>query len=68
MRQSVEKSMQRLDPYPIDLYLVHMPVSVSSISTQMNEMADLVESGKIRAVGVSNFSKFFPNFQHPLRG
>jgi aryl-alcohol dehydrogenase-like predicted oxidoreductase len=57
MRQSVEKSMQRLDPYPIDLYLVHMPVSVSSISTQMNEMADLVESGKIRAVGVSNFSK-----------
>jgi aryl-alcohol dehydrogenase-like predicted oxidoreductase len=57
MRQSVEKSMQRLDPYPIDLYLVHMPVSVSSISTQMNEMGDLVESGKIRAVGVSNFSK-----------
>jgi aryl-alcohol dehydrogenase-like predicted oxidoreductase len=57
MRKSVEKSLQRLDPYPIDLYLVHLPVSVSSITTQMNEMADLVESGKIRAVGVSNFSE-----------
>ncbi len=57
MRKSSEKSTQRLDPYPIDLYLVHMPLSTSSVKTQMNEMADLVESGKIRAVGVSNFSK-----------
>jgi aryl-alcohol dehydrogenase-like predicted oxidoreductase len=57
LRKSAEKSTQRLDPYPIDLYLVHMPLSVSSIATQMNEMADLVESGKIRAVGVSNFSR-----------
>lgn len=56
MRKSAEKSSQRLEPYPIDLYLVHMPLSVSSIETQMDEMADLVESGKIRAVGVSNFS------------
>ena len=56
MRKSVEKSSQRLEPYPIDLYLVHMPLSVSSIETQMDEMANLVESGKISAVGVSNFS------------
>lgn len=56
MRKSVEKSTKRLDPFPIDLYLVHMPLSVSSIKTQMNEMADLVEAGVIRAVGVSNFS------------
>lgn len=56
IRKSAEKSMNRLDPYPIDLYLVHMPLSVSSIKTQMHEMADLVDSGRIRAVGVSNFS------------
>lgn len=56
MRKSSEKSTKRLDPYPIDLYLVHMPLSVSSVKTQMDEMADLVESGRIRAVGVSNFS------------
>ncbi len=57
LRKSSAKSTERLAPYPIDLYLVHMPRSVSSIDTQMNEMADLVEAGKIRAVGVSNFSK-----------
>jgi aryl-alcohol dehydrogenase-like predicted oxidoreductase len=56
MRKAVKKSTERLSPYPIDLYLVHMPYSISSINTQMNEMADLLESGKIRAVGVSNFS------------
>ncbi len=56
MRKSAAKSTQRLEPYPIDLYLVHVPLSVSSIKTQMDEMADLIESGTIRAVGVSNFS------------
>ena len=54
---SAEQSTQRLDPYPIDLYLVHQPYSVSSIKSQMNAMADLVELGTIRAVGVSNFSQ-----------
>ena len=56
LRKSAEKSTKRLEPYPIDLYLVHMPLSVSSIKTQMDEMANLVDSGIIRAVGVSNFS------------
>ncbi|MHA3964429.1 MAG: aldo/keto reductase [Candidatus Thorarchaeota archaeon SMTZ1-45] len=56
IRKSAKNSISRLDPYPIDLYLIHMPLSVSSIKSQMNEMADLVDSGRIRAVGVSNFS------------
>jgi aryl-alcohol dehydrogenase-like predicted oxidoreductase len=56
LRKSAKKSTARLAPYPIDLYLVHMPLSVSSIETQMNEMADLLHAGIIRAIGVSNFS------------
>ena len=45
-----------LQPYPIDLFQVHMPGSLSSITAQMREMAALVRAGKVRAVGVSNFS------------
>jgi aryl-alcohol dehydrogenase-like predicted oxidoreductase len=56
MHNAAAKSTRRLDPYPIDLYLVHRPESLSSIDTQMDEMAKLVDSGTIRAVGVSNFS------------
>ncbi|MFW9842381.1 MAG: aldo/keto reductase, partial [Candidatus Thorarchaeota archaeon] len=56
MLKSAAKSTKRLAPYPIDLYLVHRPESLSSIDTQMDEMAKLVDAGTIRAVGVSNFS------------
>ena len=45
-----------LQPYPIDLFQVHSPGSASSIPAQMREMAKLVHAGKVRAVGVSNFS------------
>ena len=45
-----------LEPYPIDLFQVHTPGSLSSIPAQMREMAKLVRAGKVRAVGVSNFS------------
>ncbi len=45
-----------LRPYPIDLFQVHSPGSLSSIPAQMREMAKLVRAGKVRAVGVSNFS------------
>ncbi len=54
--KSAEKSTNRLNPYPIDLYLVHQNYSRSSVKAQMDAMADLVEAERIRAVGVSNFS------------
>jgi aryl-alcohol dehydrogenase-like predicted oxidoreductase len=44
-----------LAPYPIDLFQVHQPFSLSSIEAQMNAMADLVDAKRIRFVGVSNF-------------
>ncbi len=35
--------------------MVHQPYSFSTPEAEMNAMADLVEAGKIRSVGVSNF-------------
>ncbi|MHA1938673.1 MAG: aldo/keto reductase [Candidatus Thorarchaeota archaeon] len=53
--KSAEKSTNRLDPYPIDLYLIHQQYSRSSVNAQMDAMTDLVDAERIRAVGVSNF-------------
>jgi aryl-alcohol dehydrogenase-like predicted oxidoreductase len=45
-----------LGGYTIGNYMVHQPYSFSSPEAEMNAMADLVEAGKIRSVGVSNFN------------
>ncbi len=52
---SIADRLRFLDGFPIDLYYVHQPYSFSSPESEMNAMADLVEAGKIRSVGVSNF-------------
>src|SRR5664280_3234804 len=54
--RTIGTRMACLQPYPIDLFQVHTPGSLSSIPAQMREMAKLVRAGKVRAVGVSNFS------------
>jgi len=45
-----------LGSYPIDLFQIHFPWSISPIEAQMDQMAALVKGGKIRSVGVCNFS------------
>jgi aryl-alcohol dehydrogenase-like predicted oxidoreductase len=52
---TIADRLRFLDGYPIDLYYIHQPISFSSPESEMNAMADLVEAGKIRSVGVSNF-------------
>ena len=54
--RTINKRLSCLQGYPIDLYQVHFPGSFSSIAAQMREMANLLCAGKIRAIGVSNFS------------
>lgn len=54
--RSIDDRLRFLDGYSIDLYMVHQPYSFSSPEAEMEAMADLVEAGKIRSVGVSNFN------------
>jgi len=53
---TIQDRIRFLNGYSIDLYMVHQPISFSSPEAEMEAMANLVEEGKIRSVGVSNFS------------
>ncbi len=53
---TIDERIECLSPCKIDLYQIHLPYAFSSVEAQMHAMAALVEAGKIRCVGVSNFS------------
>lgn len=54
--RTISSRQRNLDGFTIDLYQIHQPYSFSSPEAEMNAMAELVKAGKIRSVGVSNFS------------
>ncbi|MFV1858426.1 MAG: aldo/keto reductase [Anaerolineales bacterium] len=54
--KTIDDRIRNMDGYAIDLYMVHQPWGFSSPESEMAAMARLVEAGKIRSVGVSNFS------------
>lgn len=54
--RTIENRLHFLGGYSIGNYMIHQPYSFSSPEVEMNAMADLVEAGKIRSVGVSNFN------------
>lgn len=54
--EALDASLSRLRRGVIDLYQVHFPVRWMPIPRLMNLMADAVAAGKVRAVGVSNYS------------
>ena len=54
--KALQDSLARLERNSIELYQHHFPSNRVSIPKLMNYMADAVEAGKVRAVGVSNYS------------
>ncbi len=56
IRREVEMSLRRLGVDTIDLYQIHWPVSDKDIEAAWQTMAELKEAGKVRHIGVSNFS------------
>jgi aryl-alcohol dehydrogenase-like predicted oxidoreductase len=54
--QTIDKRLENLEGFCIDLYQIHQPFSFSAVKAQMKAMAQLVKEEKIRFIGVSNFS------------
>lgn len=56
IRQECEDSLRRLGIDAIDLYQIHWPQPDEDIEEGWTEMARLQEEGKVRWIGVSNFT------------
>ncbi|WP_420640697.1 aldo/keto reductase [Candidatus Leptofilum sp.] len=54
--RTIGERQECLNGYTIDLHQIHVPVGFTTRRSEMNAMADLVEAGKIRSIGISNFS------------
>jgi len=54
--RALERSLRRLKTSYVDLYQIHQPNPIVPIRETMGAMEELLEAGKIRAIGVSNFS------------
>jgi diketogulonate reductase-like aldo/keto reductase len=53
---ALEKSLRMLEVSYVDLYQIHFPNSAVPIGETMGAMEEMVAKGKIRLIGVSNFS------------
>lgn len=56
LREACDASLQRLRTDVIDLYQIHRPDHLASPAEIAHGLDSLVASGKVRAVGVSNFT------------
>ena len=56
VRSECEASLRRLKADVIDLYQIHWPQPEEDIEEAWNTMAQLQKAGKVRWIGVSNFS------------
>lgn len=56
IRKEIEDSLRRLQTDYIDLYQVHWPDPLVLIEDTAETLRDLLDEGKIRAIGVSNYS------------
>ena len=56
VREEAEASLRRLGVEAIDLYQIHWPQPEEEIEEGWDAMAQLVKEGKVRYLGVSNFS------------
>lgn len=53
---SIERSLERLGTDHIDVYLVHWPDRTTPFEETMSALDEIVAAGKVRFVGLSNFT------------
>ena len=56
IKKTINKRIEHLSPYTIDLHQIHIPYSLSSFQKQFDAMAEIYDEGHIRSIGISNFS------------
>jgi aryl-alcohol dehydrogenase-like predicted oxidoreductase len=57
MLRALRGSLKRMDLQSVDLYQIHWPFPPMPVETWADALADLVQAGLVRAVGVSNYSE-----------
>jgi aryl-alcohol dehydrogenase-like predicted oxidoreductase len=57
VKASIDKSLKNLGTDWVDVYLVHWPDRETPFEETMTALDEIVQSGKVRAVGVSNFKR-----------
>ena len=53
---ALDASLRRLQLETVDLYQIHFPFGILRIRSLMNRLADAVEAGRVRHVGVCNYN------------
>jgi len=63
---SCEASLEKLGTDYLDLYLIHWPNPAISLRETLNAMEQLHDQGKVRNIGVSNFSAYQLSCAHHI--
>jgi aryl-alcohol dehydrogenase-like predicted oxidoreductase len=56
IRREIDDSLRRLGTDHVDVYQMHWPDPATPVEESMGALLELREAGKIRSIGVSNFS------------
>jgi aryl-alcohol dehydrogenase-like predicted oxidoreductase len=56
LNRAIRSSLKRLGMDQVDLYQIHWPIPLRSVETWADALADAIEQGLTRAVGVSNYN------------
>lgn len=66
IRAAIEASLRRLQTDRIDLYQYHRPDGVTPLEETLEALHELVQEGKVRAIGSSNFTAAMVEEAHAL--